>query len=81
MMETHRVLVVVQNPTGFWLPGDLVAYDGPTDWKFEPLDAKAHKHWLSIASPGRVEEYNRSQGISGHFPAGTYAGEMKGEFK
>jgi hypothetical protein len=41
LTETHRVLVVVQNPIGFWYPGELAAYGGPPDWKFEPLDAKS----------------------------------------
>jgi hypothetical protein len=71
-MDTHRVLVLTQHPLGFWNPGDLVAYDGPLNWKFEPLDVKAHAVWLAqAADPARVENENRRNPVPGYFPPGV----------
>ena len=69
-MATHRVLLIVQQPEakGFWQPGDLIDYDGPDDWKFEPLDPKALAKWeREVAQPDRVDMENCRTRIAGSF--------------
>lgn len=55
-MATHRNLVAFQKATGEFVRMDSeVEYDGPPNWKFEPLDPEARAEWEVVASdPARV---------------------------
>lgn len=67
-MHTHTVLVKTQRPDGgFWEPGERIAYDGPVNWKFEPLDRAAHADWETVADPERVADENRRTAVAGYF--------------
>ena len=76
MSATHRVLVKVQTAAGWLERGTVTAYDGPPNWKFEPLDADAREEWAATyAEPERVEETNRiayggAMEEGGELPAG-----------
>lgn len=83
-MATHRVVVMMQNKDfGWWAAGKLVDYDGPANWKLEPLDPVAREDWeREISDPDRVAEANRRSTIGGQFAEGesvTSPGGVSGE--
>lgn len=68
-MATHRVLVTMeQAPGSFWYRGQTVDYDGPSNWKLEPLDEVARAEWEeTTAQPDRVDSERQRHNISGVF--------------
>lgn len=55
---THRATVDVYD--GVYVEKDqLVRYEGPDDWKFEPLNPVAAVRWQdTVAQPNRALQYN-----------------------
>ena len=83
-MATHRVVVMMQAPNfAWWHAGEIVDYDGPANWKLEPLDPVAREDWeREISDPDRVAETNRRTTIGAHFSGGesvTSPGGVGGE--
>jgi hypothetical protein len=60
-MATHTTMVYM---AGELLPtGAPVDYDGPANWKFQPLDPDDLEIWLDVtADPERVEMNHRVSG-------------------
>jgi hypothetical protein len=50
---THRLLVPMYDREQYDV-GDLLRYEGPVNWKLEPLDPKARKEWEEVADQPRV---------------------------
>lgn len=71
-MTSHRVVVMMQAPNyGWWAAGEVVDYDGPPNWKLEPLDPVAREDWeRDISDPDRVAETSRRSTIGARFPEG-----------
>ncbi|CAH0496610.1 hypothetical protein [Novosphingobium sp. CECT 9465] len=71
-MATHRILVMMQAPDfSWWRAGALVDYDGPDNWKLEPLDPVQREAWeRTISDPDRVAEAVGRTAIGGAFPDG-----------
>lgn len=60
--STHRLLVRMYDG-GQFEAGDLVRYDGPPNWKLEPLDADRRAEWAkSVARPEHVMRENLRTG-------------------
>ena len=74
-MASHRVVTKTQRPDGWlWQWGELIDYDGPPDWKFEPIDPAAREVWeRETARPDWAEELNRHDTIAGCFREGEDA--------
>lgn len=71
-MASHRVVVMMQAPDyGWWGAGKLVEYEGPANWKLEPLDPVARDAWeREISDPDRVAETSRRSTIGARFAEG-----------
>ena len=62
-MGTHTTLVKVYINGEVKKPGAPVDYDGPPNWKFQPLDVEQRREWAeTTADPTRVEESLKQTG-------------------
>ncbi len=60
--ETHKLLMRLYDGAQFEA-GDLVRYEGPPNWKLEPLDAAGREKWAKThADPERVHRENWLRG-------------------
>lgn len=56
---THTAMVRVYIDGAVVKPGEGCAYDGPLDWKYQPIDRTARAEWeREAADPIRVAEAN-----------------------